>query len=396
MGVIKQIAVHDGQSWGSPKDIGANAENVSYSYSYINNNNNINISNAEQAFDNIFSRVSNLEQTSDLTDLQNRVYTLETDNTTNKTNITNLTGQINGLNSNKLSISGGTVSGNLTLQNDNDSHDLILNQNTLLANSSNIIINDDTIQNELSIENNSSQGLFLNSEDYPNYAGIQGYQKINSNIPYLRINNERTINGSLIQNNLLMGIDSEGDSIIQMSDPSAWRQALLSGTQPNAWKEALNVSQVPSYSDYKTTSNGGKILTFGNSTTEYTIKAGLDNANNVLTCNLAGATPGIYLCFPKITWRNWGTTAPTSRPGTRMFNVTKTSKSRVNTINYMSGAIVYQESQDLIQTCIGWYEITSNDSVNGNKIYLVCGTNASYNMTIKGVYFVMIPLALNI
>lgn len=394
MGVIKQIAVHDGQSWGNPKDIGANAENVSYNYINNDNNNNISISNAEQAFNNIFSRVLNLEQTSDLSTLQGRVGALETDNTTNKTNINTLTGQINGLNNNKLSTSGGTLSGDLILENENsNSHNLILNQSDLLANSGNIIITDNIIGNETSANEFISSGLFLNSEDYQNYAGIQGYQKVDSNIPYLRINNERTVNGSLSQNNLLMGIDNHGTSIIQMSDPSAWRKALLSGTQSQAWKKSLDMAHIPNYSDYSLTNDGGKIKVYS-LTTAKTIANGLVGVD-AITCNLKDVAPGIYLCIAKATWKAWGNTQPNSRPGCRILNVTKTSKQRSGgTINYMNSVVTYNQNQDFIQNCVGWYKVTGTDSLDGTKIYLVCAQNSPASVTVNGVYFIMIPLAI--
>ena len=245
MAVIKQIAIHNGQSWGTPNDIGAEAENISYEKTHGKTE----IANAKQAFDDIFDSIETLENAGDITQLNNKVQNIETAldlGTTTPGNakivsrITDAENSIQELRGNKLSITGGNLTGDVTF---GSNANLILSQGRLDINDNNITIADNNITNTEASEDMLLNGLFLSDDgtNYNQYASIQGIQKQYDSYPSLMVNYQRTVEGNIKQNNLLMGIDSRGKSTIEVSDPDAWRHALLNNDNLADWKKDLQI-----------------------------------------------------------------------------------------------------------------------------------------------------------
>lgn len=266
MGVIKQIAVHNGITW-QKKDIGVNAENVSYEngniIDYIGgqiNNVNGNINNindqigSEEQANTILKRIKDLEDKTPgkiddrLEDLETKVGERDDDATGNSlfAKITSINNQI----SNKVSKSGDTMTG-----------DLIFKQNE----------QDFPNTQKLVFKNYSDRIIGSFQEENDEYQGFDGTPYHSS---YLTINNKNFTDnvesyvGNLenleFNNYLKLGITApkEGNfgqhiPTVQFGYPLAWKSGLLSSSSVvESWKTSLGVF-TPQYAvpvSYKTIS----------------------------------------------------------------------------------------------------------------------------------------------
>lgn len=258
MGVIKQIAVHNGTTW-QKKDIGVNAENVSV---YLNDNEDVNIINyisdqidivngsirninnqigSEEQDGTILKRIKTLETNTPseiddrLKDLEDKVGEEDDDITEDSlfAKITSINNQI----SNKVGKSGDTMTGNLTFRNTSgDSTRRSIFWHGRLSTPDGSI----TAATEQSFSDGWSAGT---------YNSI----KIESQIPSMI---GTTIENSLELTSRMLAGGTSLDATVQLSQPLAWKNGLLKTTDiVDSWKDTLGINDkadVNGYNKYTT------------------------------------------------------------------------------------------------------------------------------------------------
>lgn len=114
----------------------------------------------------------------------------------------------------KVSKSGDTMTGNLLLSNA----------------SSNVSVTMYGYEAEVGVASGKQTGAVLFRDKNGTSLGLINGGVNGSGNPYVQLYGRRVVNGTTVYNNLHLSVDSNGDGIVSMNFPEAWRSALGLGT----------------------------------------------------------------------------------------------------------------------------------------------------------------------